>query len=143
MTGDGRWLALGLMSGTTTSNPAASQASIASRVRRATPPRVPPVGDGRMNARGCADSAGMRVLSPRIPWFIRRFLVHVLPPGFHRIRLRPVRQCRTYRPSRHVRSMMRTAACRPKMLNAMYSYAYDDSLMNSWNALYSCSCQPS
>ena len=40
--------------------------SIASRVRRATPPSVPPDGDGRMNARLLAASRSMRVLSPRI-----------------------------------------------------------------------------
>ena len=38
------------VSTSTTSKPAASQSSIASRVRRATPPSVPPVGDGRTNA---------------------------------------------------------------------------------------------
>ena len=38
------------VSTSTTSKPAASQTSIASRVRRATPPSVPPVGEGRMNA---------------------------------------------------------------------------------------------
>jgi hypothetical protein len=54
------------VSTSTTSNPAASQTSIASRVRRATPPRVPPDGDGRMNACGARDSCSMRVLSPRI-----------------------------------------------------------------------------
>ncbi len=50
----------------TTSNPAASQSSIASRVRRATPPRVPAVGDGRTNAESERVSSPMRVLSPRI-----------------------------------------------------------------------------
>ena len=49
-----------------TSKPAASQTSMASRVRRATPPRVPPDGDGRMNAAGSRDRSFMRVLSPRI-----------------------------------------------------------------------------
>ena len=48
------------------SNPAASQASTASRVRRATPPLVPPAGDGRTNASGLWDNASMRVLSPRM-----------------------------------------------------------------------------
>ena len=38
------------VSTSTTSKPAASHTSIASRVRRATPPSVPPDGDGRMNA---------------------------------------------------------------------------------------------
>ena len=50
----------------TTSKPAASQTSPASRVRRATPPSVPPVGEGRMKRRGRARETGMRVLSPRI-----------------------------------------------------------------------------
>ena len=50
----------------TTSKPAASQSSMASRVRRATPPNVPPLGDGRMNACGSRASSSMRVLSPRI-----------------------------------------------------------------------------
>ena len=36
------------------------------RVRRATPPRVPPDGDGRICAAGSRDSFSMRVLSPRI-----------------------------------------------------------------------------
>ena len=40
------------VSTSTTSKPAASHSSIASRVRRATPPSVPPAGDGRMNASG-------------------------------------------------------------------------------------------
>jgi hypothetical protein len=40
--------------------------SIASRVRRATPPRVVPAGDGRMKALGSRASRSMRVLSPRI-----------------------------------------------------------------------------
>ena len=35
-------------------------------MRRATPPTVPPEGDGRMKAFGCRDSRSMRVLSPRI-----------------------------------------------------------------------------
>ena len=42
------------VSTSTTSKPAASHSSIASRVRRATPPSVPPVGDGRMKASGRA-----------------------------------------------------------------------------------------
>ena len=40
------------VSTSTTSKPAASHTSSASRVRRATPPSVPPDGDGRMNASG-------------------------------------------------------------------------------------------
>ena len=39
---------------------------MASRVRRATPPRVAPAGDGRMKAACRRDSSSMRVLSPRI-----------------------------------------------------------------------------
>ncbi len=54
------------VSTSTTSKPAASHNSMASRVRRATPPRVPPVGEGRTNARGDRLSCSMRVLSPRI-----------------------------------------------------------------------------
>ena len=50
----------------TTSWPAASTTSIASRVRRATPPRVPPAGEGRMKAFASPASRVMRVLSPRI-----------------------------------------------------------------------------
>ena len=50
----------------TRSKPAASQASSASRVRRATPPRVPPAGEARMKLRSLRASAGIRVLSPRI-----------------------------------------------------------------------------
>ena len=50
----------------TTSNPAASTIRIVSRVRRATPPRDVPDGDGRMNARESAASRSIRVLSPRI-----------------------------------------------------------------------------
>ncbi len=50
----------------TTSWPAASASSIASRVLPATPPSVPPLGLGRMNACGCTDSRSMRVLSPRM-----------------------------------------------------------------------------
>src|SRR3972149_3232822 len=49
-----------------TSKPAASQAHSASRVRRATPPRAPPAGDGRVKAAGARASSAMRVLSPRI-----------------------------------------------------------------------------
>ena len=50
----------------TVSNPAASHSSSASRVRRATPPSVPRVGDGRTKACGERVSCSMRVLSPRI-----------------------------------------------------------------------------
>ena len=50
----------------TVSKPAASTSSMASRVRRATPPRVAPAGDGRMKAACWRDSSSMRVLSPRI-----------------------------------------------------------------------------
>ena len=49
-----------------TSNPAASQSNIDSRVRRVTPPSVVPAGDGRINAWGLTLNKGMRVLSPRI-----------------------------------------------------------------------------
>ena len=50
----------------TTSKPAASQTSMASRVRRATPPRFPPMG-GRPNEGGRIPREGViRVLSPRI-----------------------------------------------------------------------------
>src|SRR3546814_5007483 len=49
----------------TTSKPAASQTSIASRVRRATPPSVAPAGEGRMKALSFRDSSSIRVLSPR------------------------------------------------------------------------------
>ena len=54
------------VSTSTVSKPAASTSSMASRVRRATPPRVVPAGDGRMNAASRRDSSSMRVLSPRI-----------------------------------------------------------------------------
>ncbi len=46
--------------------PAASHNRIVSRVRRATPPRCPPDGEGRMNACGSADKCSIRVLSPRM-----------------------------------------------------------------------------
>ena len=49
-----------------TSKPAASHTSIASRVFSATPPRLPPEGEGRMKAPGSIDSRSMRVLSPSI-----------------------------------------------------------------------------
>src|SRR5262245_47622633 len=54
------------VSTSTTSKPAASHSSSTSRVLRATPPSVPPVGDGRTNASGERVSSSMRVLSPRI-----------------------------------------------------------------------------
>ena len=50
----------------TTSWPAASSTSIASRVLAVTPPSVPPVGLGRMKASASTDRRSMRVLSPRI-----------------------------------------------------------------------------
>ena len=50
----------------TASNPAASHSRIASRVRRATPPRLSPAEDGRIKASGARASSAMRVLSPRI-----------------------------------------------------------------------------
>ena len=50
----------------TTSKPAASTTTIVSRVARATPPRTPDDGDGRMNARSSTDSRDIRVLSPRM-----------------------------------------------------------------------------
>ena len=50
----------------TTSKPAASHTSIASRVMCATPPSIPPDGEGRMKAFGSRDSRSIRVLSPRI-----------------------------------------------------------------------------
>ena len=50
----------------TASNPAASHNRMASRVRRATPPRLSPAEDGRIKASGARASSAMRVLSPRI-----------------------------------------------------------------------------
>ena len=50
----------------TVSKPAASTSSMVSRVRRATPPKVAPAGEGRMKAPCRRDSSSMRVLSPRI-----------------------------------------------------------------------------
>mmetsp|Transcript_5907 Transcript_5907/g.14563 ORF Transcript_5907/g.14563 Transcript_5907/m.14563 type:complete len:320 (+) Transcript_5907:251-1210(+) len=50
----------------TTSNPAASHSSIASRVFSATPPSVPLLGLGRMKARRSMERRSMRVLSPRM-----------------------------------------------------------------------------
>ena len=49
-----------------TSKPAASQTRMVSRLLRATPPRVPPEGEGRMKARRSRDSNSIRVLSPRM-----------------------------------------------------------------------------
>jgi hypothetical protein len=54
------------VSTTITSNPAASQISIVSRVFAATPPSVPDEGDGRMKAFGSCPSRAILVLSPRI-----------------------------------------------------------------------------
>ena len=54
------------VSTSTTSYPAASTMTIASRVAVATPPSVPDVGDGRMNASGSTARRSMRVLSPRM-----------------------------------------------------------------------------
>ena len=54
------------VSTSTTSKPAASHTSIASRVRWATPPSEPPEGDGRMKARSSWARLSMRVLSPRM-----------------------------------------------------------------------------
>ena len=52
------------VSTSTTSKPPASSTVIACMVARATPPRVPAVGDGRMYASGLTASAAIRVLSP-------------------------------------------------------------------------------
>ena len=49
-----------------TSKPAASHSTIVSRVLRATPPRDPAEGEGRMKMSGLDDMLSMRVLSPRI-----------------------------------------------------------------------------
>ena len=49
-----------------TSNPAASQRAVASRVRRATPPKWDWLGEGLINALGSRESKSIRVLSPRI-----------------------------------------------------------------------------
>ena len=49
-----------------TSKPAASTKVMASRVRRATPPRERPAGVGRIKALGSLDRTSIRVLSPRI-----------------------------------------------------------------------------
>ena len=48
------------------SKPAASHRMMVSRVLRATPPREPAVGLGRMKESGWTDNFSMRVLSPRI-----------------------------------------------------------------------------
>ena len=52
------------VSTSTTSYAAASSTAIAWTVARATPPRVPAAGEGRMKAFGLADSFAIRVLSP-------------------------------------------------------------------------------
>jgi len=54
------------VSTSTTSKPAASHSSIASRVFAATPPSVPDAGEGRMKAFSEFASCAIRVLSPRI-----------------------------------------------------------------------------
>ena len=53
------------------SKPAASQRIIVSRVFRATPPKEPAEGLGRMNESGCTASFSMRVLSPRMLPLVR------------------------------------------------------------------------
>ena len=58
----------------TVSKPAASQRMIVSRVLRATPPKEPAVGEGRMKAFFSRAKASMRVLSPRILPFERSLL---------------------------------------------------------------------
>lgn len=54
------------VSTSTTSNPAASTTTMACLVALVTPPSVPDVGEGRMNAAGSTDSRAIRVLSPRM-----------------------------------------------------------------------------
>ena len=54
------------VSTSTTSWPAASTITIASRVAAATPPSVPALGDGRMKAFSSTDNRAIRVLSPRM-----------------------------------------------------------------------------
>ncbi len=54
------------VSTSTFSKPAASHNSMVSRVRRATPPKCPRAGEGRMKARSSTLSRSMRVLSPRM-----------------------------------------------------------------------------
>ena len=49
-----------------TSKPAASHTSMDSRVLRATPPKLPPEGEGRIKALGLIASCSIRVLSPRM-----------------------------------------------------------------------------
>ena len=56
------------------SNPAASQRTIVSRVLRATPPKEPADGEGRMKAFFSRDKASIRVLSPRMLPFERSLL---------------------------------------------------------------------
>ena len=53
------------------SKPAASQRMMVSRVLRATPPRLPADGLGRINELGCWASFSMRVLSPRMLPLVR------------------------------------------------------------------------
>ena len=50
----------------TTSYPAASHTKIHSRVFSATPPKLPLLGLGRINALGCTDKCSILVLSPKI-----------------------------------------------------------------------------
>ena len=52
------------------SYPAASQSSMVSLLLRATPPSVPPAGDGRIYASGCFVNVSIRVLSPKILPFV-------------------------------------------------------------------------
>ena len=54
------------VSTSTMSKPAASQRSSVSLVRRATPPRVAALGEGRMNALSRRAIVSMRLLSPRM-----------------------------------------------------------------------------
>ena len=56
------------------SNPAASHNNMASLVLRATPPKEPADGEGRMYACGSHDNSSIRVLSPRILPFERSLL---------------------------------------------------------------------
>ena len=58
----------------TVSKPAASHNTIVSRVLRATPPKEPADGEGRIKAFFSLDKASIRVLSPRILPFERSLL---------------------------------------------------------------------
>ena len=58
----------------TESNPAASHRIIVSRVLRATPPKEPAEGEGRMNASFSFANVSIRVLSPKILPFERSLL---------------------------------------------------------------------